>query len=40
VRIADIKIKRRSNLSMMPEGILNGLKDEEIWDLMAYLQSK
>ena len=36
---ADVKSKKRGTLSMMPEGILSGLKDSEIMDLIAYLQS-
>ena len=36
---ADIKSKKRGTLSMMPEGILSGLKDPEILDLIAYLQN-
>lgn len=35
----EVKSKVRGTLSMMPEGILNGMKDAEILDLIAYLQS-
>ena len=39
LRTDDVKSKKRGTLSMMPEGILNGLKDSEILDLIAFLQS-
>lgn len=35
----DITARRDSNLSMMPEGLFDGLKPEEIIDLVSYLQS-
>lgn len=39
LRTDEVKSKKRGTLSMMPEGILNGLKDGEILDLIAFLQS-
>ena len=32
--------KKKSLTSMMPEGLLNSLTEEEILDLMAYLMSR
>ena len=34
----EIKLKQRSGLSLMPEGILNALKDPELIDLIGYLR--
>jgi putative heme-binding domain-containing protein len=36
---ADVQSREVSPVSMMPEGILQNLKDEEVIDLMAYLQT-
>ena len=36
---ADIDERHESNLSMMPEGILEKLTDEELRNLIAYLAS-
>jgi putative heme-binding domain-containing protein len=40
VKRQDIESIEPSKVSMMPEGLLNTLKDEEIQDLMAYLLSR
>jgi putative heme-binding domain-containing protein len=37
VNKADIDERKRSPLSMMPDGLLTPLKDDEIRDLIAYL---
>ncbi len=34
---SDVEERRRSSLSMMPEGLLTQLKDDEVRDLLAYL---
>jgi putative heme-binding domain-containing protein len=34
---SDVEERRRSSLSMMPEGLLAQLKDDEVRDLLAYL---
>ena len=39
VKTADIKSRGLSKLSPMPEGLVNTLKDDEILDLMAYMES-
>ncbi len=31
---------KQSDLSMMPEGLLNGLKEAEVADLIAYLRDE
>jgi putative heme-binding domain-containing protein len=36
---ADIESRRLSNVSPMPEGLVNGMTSEQIWDLIAYLES-
>ena len=36
---ANIESRRPSKISPMPEGLLNSLNEDEIWDLIAYLQS-
>lgn len=40
VRRADIESMEPSTVSMMPEGLLNSLKEDEIEDLVAYLLSR
>jgi putative membrane-bound dehydrogenase-like protein len=35
----EIASRRKSNLSLMPEGLLSGLPDQDIVDLITYLQS-
>jgi putative heme-binding domain-containing protein len=37
---ADIRSLRQSELSMMPEGLLQALADDEVRDLVAYLRGK
>ncbi len=37
--VKDITSRRQSNLSMMPEGLLESLSKTEVLDLVAYLQS-
>jgi hypothetical protein len=39
VRKADVAARRPSTLSPMPEGLLSVLTEEEILDLLAYLES-
>jgi putative heme-binding domain-containing protein len=39
VKTADVKSRGLSKLSPMPEGLVNTLKDDEILDLMAYMES-
>jgi putative heme-binding domain-containing protein len=34
---ANITLQKQQNISMMPEGLLAGLKNEEVRDLMAYM---
>jgi putative heme-binding domain-containing protein len=36
---ADIDKMKRSDLSMMPEGLLNGLSEQDVADLVAYLKT-
>jgi putative heme-binding domain-containing protein len=36
---AEIVSRRASKISPMPEGLVNSLTEDEIWDLIAYLQS-
>jgi hypothetical protein len=36
---AEVLARKRSDLSIMPPGLLNNLKKEEILDLLAYLES-
>jgi hypothetical protein len=40
VRRQDIEAMQPSKVSMMPEGLLNTLTEEEIQDLVAYLYSR
>ena len=40
VRRADIESMEPPTVSMMPEGLLNSLKADEIADLLAYLVSR
>jgi len=40
VRRSDIESMAPSKVSMMPEGLLNSLKEDEIADLVAYLFSR
>ncbi len=37
--VADVEIREKSKISLMPEGILDKLRPEEIRDLVAYLAS-
>lgn len=37
--VNEITNRRRSNLSMMPEGLFDALEERDVIDLMAYLQS-
>jgi len=39
VNVEDIDEERSSSISLMPEGLLLGLSDEEVADLLAYLRS-
>lgn len=39
VKVADIESRRLSKVSPMPEGLLNSMTEDEIWDLMSYLES-
>ena len=39
IKIADIKSRALSNLSPMPEGLINNFTKEEILDLIAYMES-
>jgi hypothetical protein len=39
VPAADVAERHKSPLSMMPEGLLGKLKDDEVRDLIAYLAS-
>jgi putative heme-binding domain-containing protein len=36
---AEVRKVKLSELSVMPEGLLGGLKDDEVTDLVAYLRS-
>jgi len=38
-RKADIVSRRPSKISPMPEGLVSSLTEDEIWDLIAYLES-
>jgi hypothetical protein len=40
VKRGDIESIEPSKVSMMPEGLLNSLKEEEIQDLVAFLLSR
>ena len=35
----DVKVNKALGLSMMPEGLLSGLSEEEVQDLLSYLMS-
>ena len=35
----DIESRKTSSLSLMPEGLLSNLRDEEVRDLVGYLMS-
>jgi putative heme-binding domain-containing protein len=39
IRKADIESRRVSKVSPMPEGLVNFMTEDQIWDLIAYLQS-
>ncbi|HEX3717391.1 MAG TPA: heme-binding protein [Verrucomicrobiae bacterium] len=39
VRKSDIAIRRASKVSPMPDGLVNSMKEGEIWDLIAYLEA-
>jgi putative heme-binding domain-containing protein len=39
VRKADVESRRASKISPMPEGLVNSLTEDEIWDLIAFLES-
>jgi len=39
VRKTDIASRRLSSISPMPEGLVNGMTSEQIWNLIAYLDS-
>ncbi len=39
IRTREIQSQRLSNISPMPEGLLNSMTEHEIWDLLNYLQS-
>ena len=38
--VDDIEVRSKSKLSIMPEGLLDPLGEDEIRDLMGYLRSK
>jgi hypothetical protein len=38
-RKADIVSRRPSKISPMPDGLVNSMTEDEIWDLIAYLES-
>jgi putative heme-binding domain-containing protein len=38
--VSDIEERKKSTMSIMPQGLLNKLTQEEIFDLMAYVYSK
>jgi putative heme-binding domain-containing protein len=39
IRAEDVVSRRASRISPMPEGLVNSLREDEIWDLIAYLKS-
>jgi putative heme-binding domain-containing protein len=39
IRQKDVVSRRPSKISPMPEGLVNSLTEDEIWDLVACLQS-
>ena len=40
IKREDIEVMQPSKVSMMPEGLLDTLKDDEVLDLMAFLLSR
>ena len=38
--VSDIELRKKSTLSIMPQGLLNKLTQEEILDLLAYVYAK
>jgi hypothetical protein len=38
--VSDIAMRKKSDVSIMPQGLLEPLSENEIRDLMAYLQRK
>jgi hypothetical protein len=36
---SDVLSRRASTISPMPDGLANSLTEDEIWDLVAYLES-
>jgi putative heme-binding domain-containing protein len=40
IPVKEIESRKPTNLSLMPEGLLDAMKDEEIRDLIAYLAKK
>jgi putative heme-binding domain-containing protein len=36
---AEVLVRKRSNLSIMPSGLLNNLSKQEVLDLLAYLEN-
>jgi hypothetical protein len=39
IRAEDVLSRRASKISPMPEGLVNSLREDEIWDLIAFLES-
>jgi putative heme-binding domain-containing protein len=39
IPISDIRVQRNSEISLMPEGLVNGLSPQEFGDLIAYLET-
>jgi putative heme-binding domain-containing protein len=39
IRTADVVSRRPSKISPMPEGLVNSFTEDEIWDLVAYMES-
>jgi putative heme-binding domain-containing protein len=39
IRKSDIASRRASKVSPMPDGLVNSMKEGEIWDLIAYLEA-
>ena len=37
---AEIRSRQTSKISMMPEGLLNPLQDDQILDLIAYMRTE
>jgi putative heme-binding domain-containing protein len=40
LEVSEIEERKKSTISIMPQGLLNKLTQEEILDLMAYIHSK